>query len=794
MQLSQRSGLLGGVALTAGATVLLEIVLTRLFSAIYGNHLAFLAISLSLFGVGLGGVLLYVAPSLARPPHLFARLAALAALASAGTLAAVIVLLYLKPIQDLAPRALLQIAAVYLVSSIPFVLGGIILAAAIRHAARDMARLYLVNLFAAAVGGVAALAALKVGAPRAGLLIAILFALGGVFFWLGARASGGLISPRERRGSGALVATFVLGSLVLLLGDLGAPWLKLPNLRFQALSRVEYQAWNEQALITVERLRSGAAWMRFDGTDSTPIFDAKTNPPAHTDELGYVLHKAAGPVLLIGALGGSPIRDALKAGQTDIHVSEINGDVVTRVLRDRYAGLTDHLLDRPEVHVAVADGRNYARRATFLFKSIVLSHAESRAATAVGALSLRETPLYTVEAFRDFLGRLTPDGTLVVTRSETELDRLLALSGAALHQSGAADPKAHLFACNHEQATTVLLKRSPLDRQEIQALRTYCRKNRFTESFSPDQARTDLRHRLVTPTEARAAAESAPTDLTPPSDDRPFFFYDVPPRRLFQVLRDVKLLKTEQNGLLTLATLFVVSAVLALLFLVLPVFLRRPARPLPPDRGPRVRALLFFPCLGAGFVLVEIALVQHFVLLLGHPVYALTAVLVILLFSAGIGSLLTAGIPAHLAARAASWRAQLLVLLLAAAALGLGRLLGWGLHLPFNARLALAAGILVPLGLLMGAQAPLGVKLVATRAPTLLPWCWGLNGVASVVAIAAGTFLALHFGYSAVLLLAALIYLAASALVPPPAEQVEAPPVRSTDDGEIVEDRLELLT
>jgi len=186
-----------------------------------------------------------------------------------------------------------------------------------------------------------------------------------------------------------------------------------------------------------------------------------------------------------------------------------------------------------------------------------------------------------------------------------------------------------------------------------------------------------------------------------------------------------------------------------------------------PDRGPRLRALLFFLCLGAGFVLVEIALVQHFVLLLGHPVYALAAVLVLLLLSAGVGSLLTARVDSDRAARAASTRAALLVLVLSVGALLLGRLLGWGLGLPFAARLGLAAAVLVPLGLLMGAQVPLGVKIVETRAPALLPWCWGLNGVASVVAIAGGTLLAMIFGYSAVLLAAALLYLLAAAVVPP---------------------------
>ncbi|AKT40304.1 hypothetical protein [Chondromyces crocatus] len=774
MQISQKSGLFGGVALTAGATVLLEIVLTRLYSAIYGHHLAFLAISLSLFGVGLGGVLLYIFPSLARPPRLFARLAALAALASAGTVGSLILLLYLKPIQDLEPRALLQVAVIYLATSIPFVLSGIVIAAAIRHAARDMARLYLVDLVAAALGGVAAIAALRVGAPRAALIVAIVFALGSILFWLGTRAPAGAISPTERRGSGSLVATFALGSVVLLLGDLGAPWLKLPNLRWVSLDRVELQAWNELSLITVDRPRKGMAWMRLDGSAATAILDAKTTPQLHPDELGYVLHKGQGPSLIIGAGGGRDIRAALRAGQTDIHAAEINPAIVDKVMRGRYAEFSGNLFDKPEVHVVVADGRSYARRAPVQFRNIVISLVDTWAASSVGALSLSENSLYTVEAFRDFLDHLTPEGTLVVNRWDGEFDRLLNLGRAALQSAGIAEPKDHLFACSHDRSTALLIKRTPLTRTEIHALRTHCRKNKFPEAFAPDRPGSDQRRLLATPTEARSVERDATTDLTPPTDDRPFFFYTVPLRKLPEVLRDVKLLKSEQNGLLTLVSLFVVSALLALLFLVAPLLARRTPVVRTPDRGPRLRALLFFLSLGAGFVLVEIALVQHFVLLLGHPVYALSAVLVILLLSAGIGSLLTARVHAFHAAFAASWRAQLLVVLLTAAAFGLGPLLGWGLDLSFAARLGLTALVLTPLGLLMGSQAPLGVKLVLTRAPALLPWCWGLNGVASVVGIAAGTLIAMNLGYSAVLLLGGLTYLIASAVVPPPGDEPEA--------------------
>jgi hypothetical protein len=554
----------------------------------------------------------------------------------------------------------------------------------------------------------------------------------------------------------------------------GAPWLKLPNLRWAPMDRVEYQTWNEIALVTVDRPRGGTAWMRMDGSSSVPILDAKTTPPLRADEMAYALHKDQGPVLLVGTGGGRDIRVALKAGQKEITAVEPNRAIVEKVLRGRYAAFTGNLLDKPEVRVAVADGRSYVRRASIQFRHIVLSHDDAWAPSAAGALALAETPLYTVEAFQDFLGKLMPEGTLLAMRWDAEFDRLLALGAAALRASGAAEPRAHLFACNADHLTALLIKRTPLSRREIGALRGHCRKHKHEEVFAPDQPGNELRAALASVADPRGVPGGGRVDLTPPTDDRPFFGYTVPARRLPAVLRDLKALKAEHAGLLTLVALLVVSVALSALFLVGPLVARRVPVLRVPDRGARIRALLFFPCLGTGFVLVEIALLQHLVTLLGHPVYALSAVLVLLLLSAGVGSVLTARIGADRAARAASGRALLLVVALAIAAAGVGPLVGWGLGLPFWARLGLSAGVLVPLGLLMGSQAPLGVKLVASRAPGLLPWCWGLCGVASVVATAAGTLAAVQVGYSAVLLCGGAAYLLAAALVPPAGAGAEA--------------------
>ncbi|WP_437922600.1 hypothetical protein WMF37_26555 [Sorangium sp. So ce291] len=778
MRVSQRSGLFSGVAALACATVLLEISLARIHAAMFGEPHAFVTLALSLVGAGVGGALLYLAPSLVCPPALFARMAALSSLSSGATLAAIILLAQRGP----APGSLPWLALVYAACTVPFALAGLALAAAIRHAAAEMPRLYLLDLVGGALGGLAAAAALRAGAPRAALAAAIFFAVAGVFFYLASRGREG-----EQRAQGGLVATFVLGSFVLLAGDLGAPWLKLAGLRRTSPDRTEHEAWSERSLITVDRPRAGTAMMRIDSVAASPILDAKTTPPPQPEDMAYALHRDQGPALVVGAGGGRDLRAALKAGQKDVYAVESDRGVV-EVMRGRYAEFNGHLLDKPEVHLVMGDGRSFARRAPLLFRNIVIPSADTAEASSTGALALSESRLATVEGIGDFLSRLLPEGTLVVSRADGDFDRLLALTAAALRRAGAAAPKDHLFACSAAQRTALLARRTPLARADIEALRRHCRRHKFSEAFAPDRAQTPVRDRLVAVADARAAAPDARTDLTPPTDDRPFFSYAVPARRLPALLGDWKALRAEHTAVFALSALLAVASGLFALAALLPALAARAGRLLrrgdaaaaaaPPPRGRAGgsgrRALAFFAAIGVGFALVELAVFRHALLLLDLPSHELPAALVILLVSAGLGGLLTARVAPSAAAGVSARVAEALVVAAALAAVGLVPLARWSLGLGSFPRAVLALALLVPFGLLAGSLAPLGVKLVSAVSPALLPLCWALGALAGAAAMALGALCAMNLGYSALLLGAGLAYLLAAATVPPAAATAPA--------------------
>ena len=385
----------------------------------------------------------------------------------------------------------------------------------------------------------------------------------------------------------------------------------------------------------------------------------------------------------------------------------------------------------------------------------------------MGALALSENSLYTTEAFRDFLEHLAPEGTLTVNRWDHEVPRLIALATAGLRAAGAAEPRAHMFSCSHDRTTALLVKREPYSKEEILALRKHCNKNKFREVFAPDVELGDQLERLAA-SRAGFIDPKGDVDLRAPTDDRPFFFHTAPAGAVLGLLAKPSELAAQQQGIAMLLGVFAASFVLGALFLFVPLaFGQRRAKAMAGSPGAsRARPLVYFLAIGGGFVFVEMGLMQQLTLFLGHPIYALTTVLVALLLAAGAGSLSTARVPLARAQALGARRAKYLVALLAILAVALGPVLGRAIVLPFDLRVLFTVALLVPVGVLMGSLAPVGVKLVGNRSSTILPWCWGLNGFASVMGTAFGTFVAMSFGFSATLLLAGVAYVIAAVSVP----------------------------
>jgi hypothetical protein len=172
---------------------------------------------------------------------------------------------------------------------------------------------------------------------------------------------------------------------------------------------------------------------------------------------------------------------------------------------------------------------------------------------------------------------------------------------------------------------------------------------------------------------------------------------------------------------------------------------------------------VYFTALGLAFMFVEIAFIQKFILFLSHPVYAVAVVLTAFLLFAGLGS--------RVAARfQAAGRSRRAVGLAAAAIAGLALLYVLGLPPIFrqwmgladSVKIGLSVLLIAPLAFAMGMPFPLGLSRLAERSPALIPWAWALNGFASVVGAVLATLLAIHWGFTAVVIVAVALYLTAA--------------------------------
>ena len=245
-------------------------------------------------------------------------------------------------------------------------------------------------------------------------------------------------------------------------------------------------------------------------------------------------------------------------------------------------------------------------------------------------------------------------------------------------------------------------------------------------------------------------------DVCPTTDDRPFFLNSTRLGDLFGAAPPGATALSRTPYFVLLAALGIL-AVLCLLAFVLPLRLvRGPARP-------PVASLLFFGAIGVGFLVLEVALIQRFVLFLGYPTYALSVVLFALLLFTGAGSLLSARFEDG--RRALSRALVAAVVAIAGAAFGLEPLLAALIDLPFAGRVAITIALLAPVGIPLGMAMPIGLRRLAATHEAGVPWAWGINGIASVLASVLAVAVAINWGFTAATLVALACYVGALAHV-----------------------------
>ncbi len=779
-------GLAWPLLLTTLSALLLELSLTRLFSVVLYYHYAFLVISFALLGLASGGILARLLPVLPNPARHRKRMAIFCLGASASLLPCLYFALGTNISMVVSFDHLTRLSLLYLVCMLPFVASGVVVASVMAVGSGRIARLYFFDLIGAALGCLLFVPLIEtIGGAGAILSVGVLFACA-AFLW--ACGSG---APWLRRASLASAAIFV--ALVALSTSSG--WIDVQYTRGMPRKNELFSKWNSFSRVSVHEDDRGERWIELDGGAGTWL--------SHTDlegdegrllreqlgqtgpELAFWMSRGKRPrTLVVGPGGGYDLVRALAAGSTSVTAVEINPIITDDIMRGAFAGYSRGIYTRPEVTVFNEDGRTFLKRTGDKYDVIQLSQVDTWASSASGAYALTENYLYTVEALEAYLDRLGPGGLVSIGRWEfpepRETLRLTSVALEALTRQHVEHPARHVvvvletigsIAAEWPKMGTVIVAKDPFSDVQVAGLRKQISAHpHMSLVYAPGVSMTESTgyaepfSQLILARDRAAFARSYPFDIAPVYDDRPFFFFFY---RWTHFVRSLVTVDPTGDALnasaqMLLFVILALSLVGVALFLFGPLFAFKRRFPSRRDSFP---SLLYCVFVGLAFILVEIALIQRFVIYLGDPALSLTVVIFALLLSSSLGSRLSGLLETERLPAQRFWVIPAIALMTLVHLLAVPRILDLTQGASHAVKVALSVASIFPLGLCMGLPFPSGLRLISKHRKDMLEWAWAVNAAATVLGSVVAIVWSMQFGISATMLMGVAFYAGAGLLM-----------------------------
>lgn len=775
------------IALVAAGTLVYEVLLTRVSALRLAFHFSFLVVSNALFAVGVAGALLTLVRrrTAGREQEWALRAAALFTIALPLTYA--FLLTWDVPAQfRLADSASTGSLAIFnAVAALPFVFGGAAIGLLLQGGARAVHRVYAADLVGAAIGCFATPFALwRTGAGGTLCIAAALGALGAMTL---AR------SPRGR-GLAGLAAALLAAASPFVDARYPVPSkteLQLtPQTRFIAGDERVASRWSALSRIDVDRVPEAErslflrppgvpmprpeqqAFLMQDGSAGTYIHDY-TGTPEALEGLKLSLYSLASRVLeprrvfIIGAGGGDDVWAAKANGAERVKAVELNRavlDVHTELFPDWSRGI----LEDPRVELVHAEGRSALLREaralgdTDRYDLLQMSGIDTWTALQSGAYMLAENFLYTRDAIRDMFGILGPDGAVQITRFSGDIEaiRLLATIRSVHDEVGTGTFADCVAVVPAGSFGAILAKRSPFTADELARLDRFLRDSGAAVLAHPRRQLGGRVEEFVRAADPAALLATIPYDLRPVSDDRPYFFHFHRWNDLGKAREsiDAPMVVTQGNPLFLLGQLAIGLAVALLLLLpTLVVAVRGSDHP---RRGRQaVAAFGYFGGVGAGYIVLQVALLQKLVLLVGHPLHSVTVTLFTMLLATGAGAFLSRNRFAGNAPPGRMWAVPVgLAVYLMAFSVASPAITSWAVPLADVQRFAVAAALVAPVGLLLGIPFAHGIAAIEERSPSLVPWAWSANAATTVVGSILAVIVSINLGFDAVFGLGVALY------------------------------------
>lgn len=761
---------LAAMAALSGGLLVLELTLTRIFSVTMWYHFAFMAISIAMLGLSAGAIFVHRFGRKRTDEELFNMLPILCAAFGVMAIASMAVVLRLRFDNTFGAQGMAQLLLIYALTTAPFMVGGGAIAIAVRKYGSSMSSIYSADLLGAGLACILVIPLLRMFGGPATVYVAALLAIGaGLLFSRG---------PGRRVTLASLILVLILFGTNTGTGLLRVVWAKEKH-----EEGLLYEAWNSFSRITVFPTEEG--WnTQFFGWGMSPVYDgplprqlgmhidsyAGTPISEYSGSARELVHlrydvtalayhlRPSGTHLVIGPGGGRDILASLAMGADSVVAVELNPEVV-KAVNVVFGDFSGSPYSLPGVEGVVDEARSFLRRDQRAYDVIQASLVDTWAATAAGAFTLSENTLYTVEAMNDYLQRLSDHGLVSISRflfePPRETLRLFAVALTALDARGSEDPADHLAILSCKGVATLLVGKRPISPVDLDALKAVADSLQFSVVHLPGHWTHPVFLEMARRYDDPRFYDHYQFDVSPTTDDRPFFFNMVRPKDFLRVFQ----LNDLQGQTHSYDAVFILMSVVGIAFLMTVMLIVLPARTL--IRGAGRTGLLFalyFVAIGLGFMLAEVTLLQKLVLFLGHPVYALSVVLLGLLSFGGLGSFWTRKVRPGRERMVVTVAGLCLVVLFIIAREYIDFPLMLFLGYSKTVRVVLALALLLPAGLAMGMLLPLGIRAVASWQKNATPWLWGVNGAASVLGSVLAFALAMNLGFKMTFLLAAVCY------------------------------------
>ena len=805
-QVCSKTGIAISLFLLSAVTFLFEIVLTRLFAIAHFYHFAFMVVSLALLGTSASGsfLSLFYPLRLKNVKHWFSAICAGCGFSILGAY----LLFNHVPFDAYAvmiePRQILRFVVQLVALSMPFFFIGLAVNG-LMHIFPDAShRTYAINLAGSALGCLSAPLLLPVLsgegavllccslAAVCALLLSLIDAVGEkrrkhgfnpqqIIIVIVCLALIMVTTPESARrtgqAEGKAVFDLYMSPYKSLSYALQYPGALISDTRWNAFSRVDVvQSEGIRSLPGLSYLYPGLvkadAGLFVDGDNLSPVLPVDLDGELFSylpQWLAYRLHPEAS-TLVIEPRGGLDVLTARAGGARSVTAVENNALLVEAA---------NSVYDDPDTTVVVESPRSFLARDEENYDIIIYSLSGSFYPVTSGVFSLQEDYIYTLESLSTALDRLGSGGVLVLSRwlqvPPSEFLRAFILAVEALEENG-LEPSQRIAALRGYNLGTLFVSNTPFTEEDLNEIRAFAESRAFDLVYLPGMQAGENNRFNILPEDDYAAAfkgylEAADRgawlreytyEVSPPTDDRPFFGHFFKWSQTGQVL--VSLGTTWQPfggaGYLAIVFIFLAILLISVLLIVLPVLVQhlkeKSKRREKTTAMPRMRALAYFMLIGLGFMAVEIPMIQKFILLLGQPTYSFSAVLFTLLLASGLGSLLSRRVDAKGLMILGLWACSSLLWL----GVIMRTVVGW----PLAARFAVVLACLAPPGFLMGIAFPKGIQRVEAKDSRLMPWLWAVNGAASVCASVLCAMLAISYGFTPLLTGGGVCYLIAYAL------------------------------